>query len=160
MIAAARYLALLALGLWLGGIVYFAAAVAPSAFAVLPTRELAGAIVSRTLTILHYFGLFCGGLALAASFTYSMLAHGRLNLLALAHVLIVLMLALTLVSQFGVGARMSELRAEMGTVDNIPASDSRRVGFNRLHAWSTRLELGVLLLGLVAFGSLVRASTR
>ena len=44
---------LLLLGLWLGAAMFFSFAVAPSAFAVLPARELAGAIVTRTIGIVR-----------------------------------------------------------------------------------------------------------
>jgi len=33
-------------------------------------------------------------------------------------------------------------------IDNVPHDDARRVEFNRLHIWSTRLESAVLLFGL------------
>ncbi|MDQ3802031.1 MAG: DUF4149 domain-containing protein, partial [Acidobacteriota bacterium] len=55
------------LALWLGAAVFFAAAVAQSAFAVLPSRELAGAIVNRTLAILNYGGMIIGLILLASS---------------------------------------------------------------------------------------------
>jgi hypothetical protein len=58
------------------------------------------------------------------------------------------MILLTLVSQFGVSTKMATLRVQMGEIDAVPASDARRVEFNRLHAWSTRLEGSVFLLGL------------
>jgi hypothetical protein len=40
---------ILLLGLWLGAACFFSFAVAPSAFGVLPSRELAGLVVNRTL---------------------------------------------------------------------------------------------------------------
>jgi hypothetical protein len=43
---------------------------------------------------------------------------------------------------------MLNLRNDMVFIDNVPHDDPRRVEFNRLHEWSTRLESGVLLLGL------------
>lgn len=54
--------------LWLGGACFFSFAVAPSAFAVLPSREIAGAIVSRSLSIVNYSGLVVGLILLATSF--------------------------------------------------------------------------------------------
>jgi hypothetical protein len=36
----------------------------------------------------------------------------------------------------------------MGNIDSVAITDTARVQFNALHAWSTRLESGVLLLGL------------
>ena len=58
------------------------------------------------------------------------------------------MLALTLISQFGISPKMAALRASMGDIDSVAVTNSARVQFNALHAWSTRLESGVLLLGL------------
>ena len=43
---------LLLVALWLGAAVFFIA-VAQSSFAVLPSRELAGSVVSRTLMVLN-----------------------------------------------------------------------------------------------------------
>jgi hypothetical protein len=59
------------------------------------------------------------------------------------------MLALTLVSQFGVSPKMAALRTSMGEIDRVPLDDPARVQFDALHVWSTRLESGVFLLGLV-----------
>jgi len=36
----------------------------------------------------------------------------------------------------------------MGFIDALPHDDARRVEFNRLHVWSTRVEGTVLVLGL------------
>ena len=63
---------------------------------------------------------------------------------------VILMLALTLASQRIVIPRMDVLRAEMVSVDTTPASNPRRVEFDRLHGISVDLEGAVLLLGLVA----------
>ena len=59
------------------------------------------------------------------------------------------MQVLTVVSQFVISAKMSALRAAMGEIDLVPLTDARRIAFNQLHAWSTRLESGVLILGLI-----------
>jgi uncharacterized membrane protein len=143
-----RFLMVLALVVWLGGIIFFAFVLAPSVFAVLPTRELAGNVVNRTLTILHWMGIASGLLFLTSSMLYAKLATGRTRPLAPRHVLIVLMLVLTLISQLGVSRRMSRLRAQIGTIDTIPQTDPRRMEFNHLHGWSTRLEGTVLVLGM------------
>jgi hypothetical protein len=58
------------------------------------------------------------------------------------------MLALTLISQLSITPRMQSLRNDMGVIDNVPPSDSRRMEFNKLHVWSTELEGGVLVLGI------------
>jgi hypothetical protein len=144
-----RYLMLLALIVWIGGVIFFAAVVTRTAFSVLPTHHLAGNVVNRSLTSLHWMGLVSGFVFLMSSLLYSRLHQGSTNPFAWRHILICVMLALTLISQFGVSPRMSTLRASMGDMDTLSASDPARVEFNSLHGWSTCLESGVLLLGLV-----------
>jgi hypothetical protein len=138
---------LLALIVWIGGIIFFAFVEAPTLFTVLPTTRLAGDVVSPSLTKLHWMGLISGVVFVISSLLYNQLKHARPKPFAASHVLIVLMLALTAISQFRVTPRMRDLRAELQAVDKLPGNDSR-AEFDRLHAWSTRLEGGVLLLGL------------
>ena len=72
---------------------------------------------------------------------------------ALAHpaaLLVFAMIVLTIVSQYGVIARMDVLRAQMGSIEATAASNSLRAAFDRLHQYSVWLESAVLLSGLVA----------
>ena len=59
------------------------------------------------------------------------------------------MLALTLISQFGIIPRMDALRASIGEIDSVSVDNPARLQFDALHHWSTRVESGVMLLGLV-----------
>jgi len=144
-----RYLMVLSLVVWLGGLIFFAFAVAPAAFAVLPTRHLAGNLVGRTIAILHWMGIISGLVFLASSLLYSQLTRGTAHVFAARNIVIVLMLTLTLISQFGIIPRMDTLRASIGTIDSVPPDNPARMQFDALHVWSTRVESGVLLLGLV-----------
>ena len=144
-----RYLMFLSLIVWLGGLIFFAFVLAPTAFAVLPTRHLAGNVVARSLPALHWMGMISGMVFLVCSLIYSRLGTGAAHPFAARNVLLVLMLALTLISQFGIMPRMDTLRASMGEIDNVAVTNPARVAFDALHVWSTRLESGVLLLGLV-----------
>jgi len=144
-----RFLMLLALMVWIGGIIFFAAAVAPTVFKVLPTRHLAGAVVTRSLGILHGMGIVCAIVFLLTSMFNSYSVRGAVHPFAVRHLLVYVMLALTAISQFVISAKMAALRAAMGEIDLVPVADVRRIAFNQLHAWSTRLESGVLLLGLI-----------
>ncbi len=141
---------LLALVLWLGGLMFFAFVVAPTVFhpGILPTRDLAGNVVNRSLGILNFMGLVCGVVFVIASMIYSQLTAGSAQPLAPIHVLVYVMLILTLIAQFGVAPKMAALRASMGVIDNVLPTDARRVEFNNLHHWSTRLGGGILILGL------------
>lgn len=154
MLALLRYLMLLALAVWLGGIVFFGAVMAPALFQILPKRELAGAVVTRTLSGLHWIGIFAAVIFLVCSALYSRSAGAPFGW---RNWLVAGMLALTLASQFGVSRRMQRLRADMVEIDSVAANDPRRVEFNRLHRVSTGLEQAVLVMGLAALWSVARA---
>jgi uncharacterized membrane protein len=139
-----RFLMLLALIVWIGGIIFFAFVLAPTLFGVLPTTKLAGDVVNATLTKLHWMGLVSGVVFLISSLFYNWQKHVQLRAFSATHIFVVLMLVLTMVSQFGITPRMRELRSSPSIMD---LSDGR-AEFDRLHAWSTRLEGGVLFLGL------------
>jgi uncharacterized membrane protein len=143
-----RFLMLLSLVVWIGGLIFFAFVLAPTAFQVLPNTHLAGNLVGRALNKLHWIAIVSGILFLISSLLYSYLAQGTAHLFAMRHILICLMLALTLVSQFWIIPRMDTLRAQVGDFASVPLTDAARVQFDALHVWSTRLEGAVLLLGL------------
>lgn len=142
-----RFLEVFALGTWLGGILYLSFAVAPGAFGTLGSRDQAGAVVGMALGRLHLLGLVAGIVFLVARIA---LAKSLSALGSAAALLVVLMLVLTIVSQYSVSPRMANLRAEMGSVERTPAESPLRTEFDRLHHWSVRLEAGVLLAGLAA----------
>ena len=144
-----RYLMLLSLIVWLGGIIFFAAVLTRTAFSVLPTHHLAANLVNRSLASLHWMGIVSGVVFLVSSMCYARLQDGSAHPLAWRHILICAMLLLTLISQFAVSPKMASLRASLGDMDNVAATDPARIEFNTLHGWSTRLEGGVLLIGLV-----------
>lgn len=144
-----RFLILLSLIVWIGGIIFLSFIEAPVAFSVAPTRHMAGTVVGHTLGILHWIGLFSGVVFLGCSMLLTSLATGSAQPLAARHVLVVAMLLLTVVSQFGISPKMATLRAQFGDIDSVPADNPARVQFNTLHVWSVRLEVAVLALGLV-----------
>jgi uncharacterized membrane protein len=144
-----RFLMLLSLVCWIGGLIFFAFVLAPTAFSVLPTTHLAGNVVGKALGKLHWIAIFSGIVYLASSLIYSRISDGTAHVFALRHVLLCLMLALTLISQFGIMPRMDVLRASLGEVSAAPIDSPERVQFDALHVWSTRVEGTVLLLGLV-----------
>jgi len=144
-----RFLMILSLAVWIGGLIFFAVT-AQTAFSVLPSRHLAGSVVGSALGKLHWMALISGILYLASSIAYSKLSAGSVHIFAARHFVLILMLALTVISQWGITPRMGALRASVGEIDNVPPTHPARVQFNRLHVWSEQIEKGVLLLGLVA----------
>jgi uncharacterized membrane protein len=144
-----RFLMLLSLVVWIGGLIFFAFVLAPTAFSVLPSTHLAGNVVGRALGKLHWIAIISGIVYLITSLVYSRLTYGTVHLFAARHVILCLMLALTLISQFGIIPRMDVLRAQIGDFATAPLNSPMRVQFDNLHVWSTRVEGAVLLLGLV-----------
>jgi len=150
-----RFLILLALVVWIGGIIFLAFVEAPIAFTpgLLPTRHMAGSIVGRSLDLLHYLGMASGMVFLVASVVYCRVSSGRGQMLSLRHFMVVLMLGLTLISQYAVSPKMHALRAQAGVIDYLALDNPIRREFDRMHVWSEKLEEAVLLLGLVALWS-------
>jgi len=142
-----KFLLLLSLVLWLGGILFFAVAVAPSVFSVLTPVEggrlLAGNIVNRSLGILHWMGITCG---LAFLICSSALAK---RFVKAENLLVLLMIFLTAISQFAVSTRMATIRAEAGSLERLALTDPLHAQFIRLHQISVSLEGVIFLLGLV-----------
>jgi uncharacterized membrane protein len=147
-----RFLMLLSLVTWIGGLIFFAFVLAPTVFApgVLPNTHLAGNIVGRALGKLHWIAIVSGIVFLASSLLYSRLTDGTAHVFTTRHVLICLMLGLTLLSQFWIIPRMDTLRASVSDFNAVPLDNPARAQFDALHVWSTRVESAVLLLGLVA----------
>jgi uncharacterized membrane protein len=145
-----RFLMLLSLVVWIGGLIFFAFVVAPTAFQVLPNTHLAGNVVGRALGKLHWIAIIAGVVFLLSSLLCNYLAQGTAHIFAMRHILICLMLVLTLVSQFWIIPHMDTLRARVGDFAVVPLTDPARVQFDALHVWSTRVEGAVLILGLIA----------
>jgi uncharacterized membrane protein len=149
---------LLSLICWIGGLIFFAFVLAPTAFQVLPSTHLAGDVVRRALSKLHWIAIISGMVYLVSSLLYSRLTDGTTHVFAGRHVLLCLMLALTLLSQFWIMPRMDTLRAQVVDFASVPTDNPARVQFDVLHVWSTRVEVAVLLLGL-ALAYLTAASS-
>jgi hypothetical protein len=66
------------------------------------------------------------------------------------------MIALTALSQFAIIPRMDVLRVTVGDISALAGGNPMRAQFDSLHAWSTRIEMAVLILGLVVLYSVGR----
>jgi hypothetical protein len=122
------------LAAWLGAAALAAAVVAPAAFAVLPTRALAGALVGRVLPPLFVAGVVAG--VAVAALQWSLPAPHRGLRVALPLVVALACAA----AQFGVGPRIARVRAEIGpSVDALAPTDPRRREFGRLHGVSVAM---------------------
>jgi uncharacterized membrane protein len=152
-----RFVQVFGLGTWVGSIIYLSFVVAPGAFGVLQSRDQAGLMVGYSLARLHYLGMIAAVLYVVAGLA---LASSLKTFAQPAMIGVVLMLALTLVSQTRVTPRLAELRTEMVSVDATPKDNPLRVEFDRLHQASVRIEVVVLLIGIAVWVLTVRGTPR
>jgi hypothetical protein len=150
---------LLLLGMWLGAAVFFSFAVAPSAFAVLPARELAGAIVTRTIGVVNAGGFALALALLATAFAQRGAATRRAR--AVEVIALALVALGTGVGYWVIAARMAALRVAMGRpVDEVAATDPLRLAFNSLHGYSVAAMTTAMLAAVVAFILIARRNRR
>jgi len=143
-----RFLLMLSLALWIGGLV-FLPITAQISFTQLPSTHLAGIVVRGSLLALHWLGIIAGILFLLCSLIEGRVADGRTAPLRPSHIIVVVMLALTAISQFRIIPKMDSLLAATEDITQLPPGNSLRQQFDFLHATSTRIEEAVLLLGIV-----------
>ena len=148
-----RFLQLFALGTWIGAILFLSFVEAPGVFGILPNLDQAGSVLGYSLTRLHYIGIAAAIVYIVAGFG---LAHRPHWPLAPAPVLVFVMLALTLASEFAVRPRMDTLRLQMVSIQARPPQNPLRVQFDRLHRASVGLEGATLLIGIAALFLTVR----
>lgn len=144
---ALRYVYVLALVVWLGGMVVLAAIVAPATFQVLQSiepvagRALAGEVFGVTIARFHYVAYASGGLLLVTMAGMALLGPRPAGS-AVRGALVVCMLAVALYSGLVVLTRIDAIQQEAGGLPSrLPAGDARRIRFDELHLLSTRLML-------------------
>ena len=144
---ALRYVYVLALVVWLGGMVVLGALVAPTTFEVLQATEpltgraLAGDVFGATIARFHYVAYAAGALLLVTLAAMALLGPRPAGY-AVRTALVTLMLAVALYSGFVVLGRIDALQQEVGGLaSRLPLDDARRVRFDELHQLSTRLML-------------------
>jgi len=149
-----RTLEFLGLSVWLGSDIFLSFVVAPGAFRVLaPNRDHAGAVVGFALTKMHLIGLACG---VAVLLVRLLRTKSAATLAAPAALCVMLMMALTIVSQVTVTPRMAALRVQMGSIQATAADSPLLEEFGKLHQISVTLESGVLLAGIACMFLMVR----
>ncbi len=150
MVTTLRFLQLLALGVWLGGMAVFSFLVAPAAFAVLPSRHLAGDLVSASLARLYMLSVLSAAVFVGALLVEQLHSGAALRALAVPAMLLAVALAIGTYNHYGLTPPMAGLRSEMkatfGSVDETPANHPLRTRFNRIHGTSMALLSGELLL--------------
>jgi Ca2+/Na+ antiporter len=152
---AVRYFYVLALALWLGGMVLAGFVVAPTVFSVLQAwnastgRMLAGDLFGEILRRLY----IVGGVAACVMFlalTIQRVIGPRPKAYGVRAALIVLMFALTAYAGSVVQPRIEALQDQVGKpMIELPSDDARRSEFDGLHGLATTL-LSLTMVGGLA----------
>jgi uncharacterized membrane protein len=142
-----RFIYLLSVALWIGGIVFFSFMAAPSIFQVLP-REEAGKVVADIFPKYYWQGILCGAIALATSVVLGM--RERWNILLIVRTIMIgVMLIGVLYSVVILQPKIQAVKAQVTSFESLSPTDPVRLEFGRLHGRSFGVNAAVLLLGVI-----------
>jgi uncharacterized membrane protein len=148
-----RYVALVALAVWVGGLVALGTVAAPALFAAIEAqntpggRELAGVLFGAVFSRFQYLA-WALGLALLISLGARAALGPRPRRFAVRMWTVTAMLAGSLFATFFITPRIDAIRREVsGPIAGLLDDDPRKSEFGRLHALSTGLMLVTVLAG-------------
>jgi uncharacterized membrane protein len=142
-----RFIYLLAIALWVGGMAFFSFIAAPSIFKVLP-REEAGQVVTEIFPKYYWQGIICGAIALVTSVALGV--RERWNILLIVRtIMIAVMLVGILYSVVILQPKIQAVKAQVTSFDSLSPTDPLRLEFGRLHGRSFSVNAAVLLLGVI-----------
>lgn len=151
---ALRYVALIALATWLGGLAMLGGIAAPVAFDVTAARhvadgtEVAGALVGEMLRRFHVVCWTAGGVLLLTLIARAILGP-RPRRFAWRAAVALLMLASSVYAGLVIDTRIENIRRQTGAaISTLALTDPRRTEFGRLHGLSMTFEFVPLLGGL------------
>ena len=155
---------MLALTVWVGGMIVLGAVVAPGTFGILPDlepasgRALAGAVFGAVLARFHYVAYTAGAVLLIVLIALAVLGP-RPRHLGVRMAMVAVMLGIALYSGLVVLAEIDGIQHQLAALSasgpalpsQLPTTDARRIRFDYLHHLSTRLMMvnvagGLLLL--------------
>jgi uncharacterized membrane protein len=145
-----RFLQLLSMVVWAGGLIFFAFVLAPTAFHTLPSVHLAGAMVGAALKVFNLVALGCGAVFLAATALMfraaAMRIRGRYEMeFLLAGVMV---LGTAYLHWNVIPAMDADMAQAGGDVDKVEPTNPAKIHFDKLHKRSEHTEELVLLLSL------------
>ncbi len=149
---------LLLIALWLGAACFFSFAVAPSVFSVLPSRELAGFVVNRTLTIINFSGVIISFVLLALSF----IPRGEIRKIRVwvERVLLLIVGLACGAGQVVIGLYLEHLRGMSKVpLSQLPADDTIKMQFDMWHQYSVWILITAMIAALLAFFTMSRTKS-
>jgi hypothetical protein len=149
-----RYLYVVALVVWVGGLVVAGALVAPSVFGVLQEwnqsqgRVLAGQVFGEVLLRLTWLSYAMGGI-MFITLTLHRLLGARPLKYGIRVGIMATMLVMMMITGWYLIPEVDAIQAQVsGPVSELPDTDPRRMEFNRLHGLSN------ILFSITAIGGL------
>lgn len=149
-----RWLSIVALATWVGGLIALGVVVAPGLFRLLALhdpsggRELAAFLFGSLLESFQYLAWGAGGLLLVSLGLRAAIGP-RPRRTALRVWTVAAMVTASLLLVFVVAPRIDAIRAQTrGTIASLAESDPLRVQFGRLHGLSSGLMLATVMAGL------------
>jgi uncharacterized membrane protein len=154
-VLALRYIAVIALVVWVGGLLALGAIAAPATFDVLGMqamsdggRLLAGAVFGETLRRFMLVS-YAAGVILLGTLIVRAILGPRPRRFAWRAAAATIMLATAAYAGIVVDGRIRDLQRAIGVApSSLPEHDPRRIEFGRLHGLSTSLQLVPLVGGL------------
>jgi uncharacterized membrane protein len=142
-----RFIYLLSIALWLGGMAFFSFLAAPSIFNIL-AREEAGKVVSDIFPKYYWQGLICGAIALMTSIALG--TRDRWNTLLIARTIIIGVMVLGILYAVVIlQPKVQAVKAQITSLESLAPTDPLRLEFGRLHGRSFSVNAAVLLLGVI-----------
>jgi uncharacterized membrane protein len=142
-----RFIYLLSIALWIGGMAFFSFMAAPSIFKVLG-REEAGKVVADIFPKYYWQGIICGAIALLTSVVLGM--RERWNMLLIVRTIMIgVMFIGVLYSLAILQPKIQTAKAQITSFEGLSPTDPLRLEFGRLHGRSFSVNAAVLLLGVV-----------
>jgi hypothetical protein len=151
-----RFATVLAIAVWIGGLIVLGGIAAPAIFEVVSLRQvpdgrmLSGAIFGEALRRFDLVSYSCGALVLATLAVRAVLGP-RPRRFSLRVGIAVLMLGASMYSGMVLSSRIAAVQLEIGAgvaPSSLPSGDPRRAAFGRLHGQSTLIQIVPILGGL------------
>ncbi|MGA2046064.1 MAG: DUF4149 domain-containing protein [Terracidiphilus sp.] len=155
-----RTLLYLSLVVWLGAEIFFPVVAAITFGTLRADTHTAGSIVGELLRILHGMGLVSAMVALALLALAPAWGIYKPRSVLAPMILVVLMLAFTVYSQFSIIPAMERDRvAAGGAINTMDSTNPLTIDFDKLHNRSEHVELVILLCGLATVVLVARAES-
>ena|SRR5271166_3853554 len=155
-----RTLLYLSLVVWLGAETFFPVVAAITFGTLRPDTHTAGTIAGELLRILHGMGLVSAMVALALLALAPAWGIYKPRSVLAPMILVVLMLAFTVYSQYGIIPAMERDRvAAGGAINTMDSTNPQTIDFDKLHNRSEHVELAILLCGLATVVLVARAES-